>query len=103
MSKSQLEIISDIKDHADLADAAYAFYEHVFENEKWNLLDKFYNYKIKKKPNARWDYADGITKGHEIEEISEELKNRGRQIGDPTAYAIVTESRFSQERIKDKR
>ena len=33
-NKSVKQIISDIKDHADMADVSYAFLHNVFENER---------------------------------------------------------------------
>ena len=33
-NKSVKQIISDLKDHANMADASYAFLNNVFENEK---------------------------------------------------------------------
>ena len=47
-NKSVRQIISDIKDHADMADASYSFYEFIDNNETWSKSDEFYNYKILK-------------------------------------------------------
>ena len=54
------EMVDKIKDYADIADVAYAFFEYIDENEIWSFSDKFYNEKILKTPNPRWDYADNV-------------------------------------------
>ena len=37
------EIVNKIKDYADIADVAYAFFEYIDENEICSVSDKFYN------------------------------------------------------------
>ena len=97
-NKSVKQIISDIKDHADMADASYSFYEFIDNNEKWSKSDEFYNYKILKKPNPRWTYADGARKGDVLDEISEKAKENGKKIGDITTYALCVEARFMKDK-----
>ena len=36
-------MVNKIKDYADIADVAYAFFEYIDENEIWSVSDKFYN------------------------------------------------------------
>ena len=93
------EMVNKIKDYADVADVAYAFFEHIDENEIWSFSDKFYNERILKKPNPRWDYADGINWKSEITKENETIlsKNNNREIGQPTAYALCVEARFMQD------
>ena len=86
-NKSVKQIISDIKDHADMADASYSFYEFIDNNEKWSKSDEFYNYKILKKPNPRWIYADHIKQGFLNPEIDS-----------LTAYALCVEARFMKDK-----
>ena len=97
-NKSVKQIISDIKDHADMADASYSFYEFIDNNEKWSKSDEFYNYKILKKPNPRWTYADGARKGDVLDEISGKAKENGKKIGDITTYALCVEARFMKDK-----
>ena len=95
------EMVNKIKDYADIADVAYAFFEYIDENEIWSFSDKFYNEKILKEPNPRWDYADGInflyekeikiTKTDEQGNVTTEVKKI------PTAYALCVEARFMQD------
>ena len=101
-NKSVKQIISDIKDHADMADASYSFYEFIDKNEKWSKSDEFYNYKILKKPNPRWTYADGARKGDVLDEISEKAKESAKKIGDITAYALCVEARFMKDKEIEK-
>ena len=91
------DMVNKIKDYADIADVSYAFFEYIDENEIWSFSDKFYNEKILKKPNPRWDYADYTYYGHTLEKISQKAKENGRQIGQPTAYALCVEARFMQD------
>ena len=37
------EMVNKIKDYADIADVAYAFFEYIDENEIQGVSDKFYN------------------------------------------------------------
>ena len=91
------DMVNKIKDYADIADVAYAFFEYIDENEFWSFSDKFYNEKILKEPNPRWDYADYTYYGHTLEKINQKAKENGRQIGQPTAYALCVEARFMQD------
>ena len=91
------EMVNKIKDYADIADVAYAFFEYIDENEIWSFSDKFHNERILKKPNPRWDYADYTYYGHTLEKINQKAKENGRQIGQPTAYALCVEARFMQD------
>ena len=93
------EMVNKIKDYADIADVAYAFFEYLDENEIWSVSDKFHNERILKKPNPRWDYADGINWKSEITKENETVlsKNNKREIGQPTAYALCVEARFMQD------
>ncbi len=85
------EMVNKIKDYADIADVAYAFFEYIDENEIWSFSDKFYNEKILKKPNPRWDYADHINLGYE-----KSISETGITKSAPTAYALCVEARFMQ-------
>ena len=93
------EMVNKIKDYADIADVSYAFFEYIDENEIWSFSDKFYNEKILKTPNPRWDYADGINWKGEITKENETIlsKDNKREIGQPTAYALCVEARFMQD------
>ena len=93
------DMVNKIKDYADIADVAYAFFEYIDENEIWSFSDKFHNERILKKPNPRWDYADGINWKSEITKDNETIlsKNNKREIGQPTAYALCVEARFMQD------
>ena len=98
-NKSVKQIISDIKDHADMADASYSFYEFIDNNEKWSKSDEFYNYKILKKPNPRWVYADGIRKGDVLKiNLQDENENIIKEAGALTAYALCVEARFMKDK-----
>ena len=96
---SNKEMVNKIKDYADIADVSYAFFEYIDENEIWSFSDKFHNERILKKPNPRWDYADGINWKSEITKENETVlsKNNKREIGQPTAYALCVEARFMQD------
>ena len=91
------EMVNKIKDYTDIADVAYAFFEYIDENEIWSFSDKFYNEKILKTPKPRWDYADYTYYGHTLEKLNQKAKENGRQIGQPTAYALCVEARFMQD------
>ena len=93
------DMVNKIKDYADIADVSYAFFEYIDENEIWSFSDKFHNERILKKPNPRWDYADGINWKSEITKENETVlsKNNNREIGQPTAYALCVEARFMQD------
>ena len=99
-NKSVKQIISDIKDHADMADASYSFYEFIDNNEKWSKSDEFYNYKILKKPNPKWVYADDIRLGDKVDQENETETSRtnGKKIGDITTYALCVEARFMKDK-----
>ena len=91
------EMVDKIRVYADIADVAYTFFEYIDENEIWSFSDKFHNERILKKPNPRWDYADYTYYGHTLEKINQKAKENGRQIGQPTAYALCVEARFMQD------
>lgn len=92
------DMVNKIKDYADIADVSYAFFEYIDENEIWSFSDKFYNERILKKPNPRWDYADGVNYGHTLEfDIKDENGNTIKAAGSPTAYALCVEARFMQD------
>ena len=86
------DMVNKIKDYADIADVSYAFFEYIDENEIWSFSDKFYNEKILKTPNPRWDYADGINFGYE-----KSISENGVSKSVPTAYALCVEARFMQD------
>ena len=100
-NKSVKQIISDIKDHADMADASYSFYEFIDKNETWSKSDEFYNYKILKKPNPKWVYADDIKLGDKVDQENETETSRtnGKNIGDITTYALCVEARFMKDKM----
>ena len=92
------DMVNKIKDYADIADVSYAFFEYIDENEIWSFSDKFYNEKILKTPNPRWDYADNVNYGHTLEfDIKDENGNTIKAAGSPTAYALCVEARFMQD------
>lgn len=101
------ELTTQIKDYADCADASYAMLHFVEQNEKIDYsLDKLRseNPNESVRPPARWLYADGIKQGYEIKDEHLEdkssktfIQNNNRQIGEPTAYALAIEARFSAE------
>ena len=92
------EMVNKIKDYADIADVAYAFFEYIDENEIWSFSDKFHNERILKKPNPRWDYADYSYYGHTLEfDIKDESGNTIKAAGTPTSYALCVEARFMQD------
>ena len=95
------EMVNKIKDYADIADVAYAFFEYIDENEIWSFSDKFHNEIILKKPNPRWDYADHINFLYEKEIKSIKTDEQGNVTTEvkkiPTAYALCVEARFMQD------
>ncbi|MDU2360866.1 MAG: hypothetical protein E7D75_07940, partial [Campylobacter concisus] len=92
------EMVNKIKDYADIADVAYAFFEYIDENEIWSFSDKFHNERILKKPNPRWDYAGYSYYGHTLEfDVKDENGNTIKAAGTPTAYALCVEARFMQD------
>ena len=91
------EMVDKLRVYADIADVSYAFFEYIDENEIWSFSYKFYNEKILKEPNPRWDYADYTYYGHTLEKLNQKAKENGRQIGQPTAYALCVEARFMQD------
>ncbi len=93
------DFIEELKDYADIADASYAMLHYIDENEQIDFfLDKLKSENPNKdiKPPARWIYADGIKLGYEVETLTEIAKKNNRQEGQPTAYALAIEARFSQ-------
>lgn len=85
------ELIEQIKDYADCADASYVMLHWVKENEKQGWLDD-----IKIPP--LWIYADGIKQGYETIEENNLTNNNNHYISKPTAYALAIEARFSENR-----
>lgn len=94
-------MVNKIKDYADIADVSYAFFEYIDENEIWSFSDKFYNEKILKTPNPRWDYADNVNFLYEKEIKSIKTDEQGNVTTEvkkiPTAYALCVEARFMQD------
>ena len=95
------DMVNKIKDYADIADVAYAFFEYIDENEIWSFSDKFHNERILKKPNPRWDYADGTNFLYEKETKTIVTDNQGNTTTEikktPTTYALCVEARFMQD------
>ena len=95
------EMVNKIKDYADIADVAYAFFEHIDKNEIWSFSDKFHNERILKTPNPRWDYADNVNFLYEKEIKSIKTDEQGNVTTEikkmPTAYALCVEARFMQD------
>lgn len=86
------EMVDKLRVYADIADVSYAFFEYIDENEIWSFSDKFYNEKILKEPNPRWDYADHINLGYE-----KSISENGVSKSIPTSYALCVEARFMQD------
>ncbi|AJC84465.1 hypothetical protein CPEL_0642 [Campylobacter peloridis LMG 23910] len=91
------ELISQIKDYADIADASYAMLDLIDENDEKGFFDSAFTPPL-------WLYADGIKLGYEIEDgcntgekIKKLILDKIRRMGDPTAYATIIEARFSDE------
>ncbi|EEQ64242.1 triacylglycerol lipase [Helicobacter pullorum MIT 98-5489] len=101
------DFIEQLKDYADVADASYALLHYIDENEEIDyFLDELKSKNPNKsvKPPARWVYADGIKLGYEItkentqdKEIQKLIEKNKRKLGQPTAYALAIEARFSQD------
>ncbi|WP_442564448.1 lipase family protein, partial [Helicobacter pullorum] len=102
------DFIEQLKDYADVADASYALLHYIDENEEIDyFLDELKSKNPNKsvKPPARWIYADGIKLGYEIKEeninksvLAKQLFNDKKiKLGQPTAYALAIEARFSQD------
>lgn len=101
------DFIEQAKDYADVADASYAMLHYVDKNEEIDYcLDelKSQNPNDKVRPPARWIYADGIHLGYEIkdkhledEKIKNFIEKNKRELGQPTAYALAIEARFSKD------
>ena len=107
MELTPKDFIEQLKDYADVADASYAMLHYVDKNEEIDyFLDelKSKNPNESVKPPARWVYADGIKLGYEIKEeninksvLAKQLFNDEKiKLGQPTAYALAIEARFSQ-------
>ena len=98
------DFIEQLKDYADIADASYAMLHYIDENEIFDTKDDEFRAKIPAfKPIERWIYADGIKLGYEItkentqdKEIQKLIEKNKRELGQPTAYALAIEARFSQ-------
>ncbi|WP_251821317.1 hypothetical protein, partial [Campylobacter jejuni] len=93
------ELISQIKDYADIADASYAMLDLIDENDEKGFFDSAFTPPL-------WLYADGIKLGYEIgdgcntdEKIKKLILDKVRRIGDPTAYATIIEARFSADLV----
>ncbi|XAK33610.1 hypothetical protein AAID95_05015 [Campylobacter coli] len=91
------ELISQIKDYANIADASYAMLDLIDENDEKGFFDSAFTPPL-------WLYADGIKLGYEIKEKVKFLDKDGKfQVvkdkGDPTAYATIIEARFSADLI----
>ncbi|AJD01837.1 hypothetical protein [Campylobacter lari] len=85
------ELISQIKDYADIADASYAMLDLIDENDEKGFFDSAFTPPL-------WLYADGIKLGYEISKENEtKLSRDNKKIGDPTAYATIIEARFSAD------
>ena len=99
------DFIEQLKDYADVADASYAMLHYVDNNEVFDPRDDEFRAKIPAfKPIERWIYADGIKLGYEIkdnhlrdERIKNFIEKNQRELGQPTAYALAIEARFSQD------
>ncbi|TKX33251.1 hypothetical protein CQA75_08460, partial [Campylobacter taeniopygiae] len=90
---SPKELISEIKDYADIADASYAMLHLIDKNDEKDFFDSVFTPPL-------WLYADGIKLGYEInkEKETQLSQDNNRKIGDPTAYAAAIEARFSLDR-----
>ncbi|MBT0742854.1 hypothetical protein, partial [Campylobacter lari] len=91
------ELISQIKDYADIADASYAMLDLIDENDEKGFFDSAFTPPL-------WLYADGIKLGYEIKEKVKFLDKNGKFLvvkdkGDPTAYATIIEARFSADLV----
>ena len=100
------DFIEQLKDYADVADASYAMLHCIDENEVFDPRDDEFRAKIPAfELQGRWVYADGIKLGHEIKEeninksvLAKQLFNDKKiKLGQPTAYALAIEARFSQD------
>ena len=98
------DFIEQLKDYADIADASYAMLHYIDNNEVFDPRDDEFRAKIPAfKPKERWIYADGIKLGYEITKENTQDKEKQkliekikRNLGQPTAYALAIEARFSQ-------
>ncbi len=70
--------INRFKDYADCADASYAVLSYVHKYEKGEIYNNWFNIRM-------WQFEDNIRLGYE------------KDNGQPTAYALVIEARFSQD------
>lgn len=99
------DFIEQLKDYADVADASYAMLHYIDENEIFDRDDDEFRAKIPAfELQGRWVYADGIKLGYEItkentqdKEIQKLIEKNKRELGQPTAYALAIEARFSQD------
>lgn len=99
------DFIEQLKDYADVADASYAILHYIDENEVFDPRDDEFRAKIPAfELQGRWVYADGIKLGYEIKEehinksnlVKQLLNDNKIKLGQPTAYALAIEARFSQ-------
>ncbi|MGH2327462.1 hypothetical protein ACRCD5_03920 [Campylobacter taeniopygiae] len=86
------ELISQIKDYADIADASYAMLDLIDENDEKDFFDS-----VRTPP--LWLYADRIKLGYEIVNLTNKAEANKRNIGDLTAYAAAIEARFSADLV----
>lgn len=100
------DFIEQLKDYADVADASYAMLHYIDKNEVFDPRDDEFRAKIPAfELQGRWVYADGIKLGYEIKEeninksvLAKQLFNDKKiKLGQPTAYALAIEARFSQD------
>ena len=110
--KSSKELINCFKDYIDVADASYAMFHNIFDNEEGELDRLSKKHGLENLPentinsckkeeidNPVWRYADGITKGDILKsDQKDENNNTTRRAGDPTAYALAIEANFMAEK-----
>lgn len=79
------QLIEQMRDMADCADAAYAKLDYVFKN-----IDAFFD-------SNKWNEADGIKLGNQTKENDRYLNGREILPNSNTAYARCIEARFMQD------
>lgn len=85
---AKIDLIKKFLDYANVADASYAMLHYIDKNEEIDyFLDelKSQNPNENVRPPARWIYADNIKLGYK------------KDNGQPTAYALAIEARFSKD------
>ncbi|HDV7391255.1 TPA: methyltransferase, partial [Campylobacter jejuni] len=84
------ELISQIKDYADIADASYAMLQYVWENIEQDEKNNIYK-------------ADKLTFGDKLKQDIVMKNSKGEDIVKPkntnTAYARAIQARFEQNKI----